>query len=70
MSSFDATPHASERTLLEPMHRFLDLGQGQGVLTAGEGASLEAAQTVGHDGEQDFLGESVDSDLVDRAVLE
>lgn len=68
--AFDTAAHALDGPLLKPVLGFLDVGQRAGVGLAGIRPLLEAAQPVGDDGEQHFMGYAVDAGFGDRAVLE
>jgi hypothetical protein len=71
MRSFNPTPHALQRPLLQPVLRFFDVRQRTGVCLAGIRAFLEAAQPVGNDGKQYLVRNSIHaiSILVYRAIL-
>lgn len=47
-----------------------DIGDRKGILTGGEGTSLEGLQTVEDDSQQDFVGDPVDAMLADGTILE
>jgi hypothetical protein len=60
---FDASRHPLTGAALEPLLRFLDLGQRDCVLPAGKQAALETPQSISDDRKQDFLRDSVDANL-------
>jgi hypothetical protein len=65
-----AVRNAPLRARVQPVHAFLEFGDRERVLAAGERPLLEIAEPVEHDGDQRFVGDPIDADFVDRAVLE
>ena len=70
--AFDAAPHALDGALLEPVLRFLQMGQRAGVRLAGIRPSLKPAQTVAQHRKQRLMGDAIHAVAVcvDRAILE
>jgi len=56
--------------MVQPVEGLLDLCEGQGVLPAGEWATLKMLETVDHDHQEVFLVETIDTCLLDRTFLE
>ena len=70
MGALHATAHALQCAAVQPVLRLLNVGQSQRVVARGKRTSLEGAQSVGNDGKQRLMRHAVDTNLVDRPVLE
>lgn len=66
---FDTTPHTVKRSLLQPHHSFLNLGQCNSIFTASVLAGLKADKTILDNGQQCLTADAVDTNFSDRPVL-
>lgn len=70
MSAFNSTLHPVKRSAVEPMLRFLNLGEGERVFAASKWTSLEGTEAIGDNREENLLRQAIDAILIDWAVLE
>jgi len=70
MGAFDVAFDAGNGSPLEPHERFFEMGEGDGVFPAAEWTGLEAFESVDENGQEGFLGDAIDAEFFDGAILE
>jgi hypothetical protein len=55
---------------MQPVHRFFELGQRQGVFSASELPFLKTLQAINDDSDQRFVAEPIRWNLFERPILE